>query len=233
MLSGTPARPDRPEPRQTSALVSDWRSFEQQLDGWWSDRLLGTLVSALTLHDGDSATHSERVAALSLDLAHEVGYARGSEDAREIWRGALMHDIGKLGISANILQKPGPLDEAEWEEIRRHPEFGYLMLKDIPPLTATAEMVFASHERWDGRGYPRGLEGEQIPLGARIFIIADAWDAMTSDRPYRRAIPVEQAVQEIRDNRGTQFDPTVTDALEQLLTRPGSQWIAGSGSVAA
>lgn len=233
MPSGSSARPDRPAPRHTSALVSDLQSFEHQLDGWWSDRLLATLVSALTLHDRDSATHSERVAALAVDLAHEVGYAPGSEEAREIWRGALMHDVGKLGVSAGILQKPGPLDEVEWEEIRKHPEFGYLMLKDIPQLAATAEMIFASHERWDGGGYPRGLTAEQIPLGARIFIIADAWDAMTSDRPYRRAMPLEQAVQEVRDNRGTQFDPMVADALQQLLTRPGSRWIDGNGSAAA
>jgi HD-GYP domain-containing protein (c-di-GMP phosphodiesterase class II) len=211
----------------------DQQAPQQRDDGWWSDRLMGTLVSALALHDCGSATHSERVAVLAVDLAHEVGFVPRSEEAGEIWRGALMHDVGKLGISTDILQKPGPLDDAEWEEMRKHPEFGYQMLKDVPSLASIAEMVFASHERWDGHGYPRGLAGEEIPLGARIFILADAWDAMTSDRPYRRALPLDEVMREVRDNRGTQFDPMVTDALEQLLMRPGNQWVVGEGEAAA
>lgn len=207
--------------------------FEQRLDEWWLDQLLATLVSALSMHDGGSGDHSMRVASLVIDLAKEVGYASDSSELVEVRQGALLHDIGKLGVETAILQKPGPLTDEEWVVIETHPGLGYVMLKDISPLANTAEMVYASHERWDGGGYPRGLESEQIPAGARLFILADAWDAMTSDRPYRSAMPFEAAIQEVHDHTGTQFDPSAVAALDRLIAERGGQWGASELRAAA
>ena len=207
--------------------------FEQRLDTWWLDQMLSTLIAALNMHDGDTADHSARVAALVVDLAGEVGYTAGSPELEEVRRAALLHDIGKLGIDAAILQKPGSLSDDEWRAMETHPGLGYLMLKDIPPLLGSAEMVYASHERWDGGGYPRGLEREQIPEGARLLILADGWDAMTSDRPYRKALSFDVALQEVHDNVGTQFDPTVVAALDRLVTQRAGRWEAGEPRAAA
>ena len=130
-----------------------------------------------------------------------------------------MHDVGKLGVSAEILQKAGPLTDDEWKEMRLHPEYGYQIVKDIPSLANAAGMIRASHERWDGAGYPQGIARDEIPIGARIFILADEWDAMTSDRPYRAALPHSEALREVRVNAGTQFDPQVAQAFERFEER--------------
>ncbi len=205
---------------------SRFRRFEQELDSWWLEQVLSTLVAALNMHDGGTADHSMRVASLATDLAKHVGYAYDSAEFEQIRRGALLHDIGKLGIEASILRKPGPLTNKEWEVIETHPGLGYTILKKIAPLVGTAEMVYASHERWDGGGYPRGLEARQIPPAARLFMLADAWDAMTSDRPYRDALTFEAALQEIHDNDGSQFDPAVVAALDRLIAERGGRWDA-------
>lgn len=212
---------------------SKLHSFERRLDTWWLDQMLSTLVAALNMHDGGTADHSLRVSSLVIDLAREVGYASDSPEIEEVRRGALLHDIGKLGVESAILQKPGPLTDEEWVVIETHPGLGYMMLKDIPPLVGAAEMVYASHERWDGGGYPRGLQSEQIPSGARLFILADAWDAMTSDRPYRDAMPFEAAIQEVHDHTGSQFDPTVVAALDRVIAERGGVWEAGKPQAAA
>jgi len=131
-------------------------------------------------------------------------------------RGALLHDIGKIGVPDNILRKPAALSEAEWVTMRKHPEFGARIVAGIPFLEDVARIVRHHHERWDGRGYPDGLAGEDIPLGARIFAVADSFDAMTSDRPYRRAMTIDEARAEVARCRGTQFDPTVADAFARI-----------------
>ncbi|HJY90695.1 MAG TPA: HD domain-containing phosphohydrolase, partial [Candidatus Acidoferrum sp.] len=137
-------------------------------------------------------------------------------------RAAFLHDIGKMAIPDKILRKPGPLDDAEKKTMRNHCEIGYNMLTRIPFLRDAAEIVLAHQEFFDGTGYPRSLRGEQIPLGSRIFSIADALDAMLSDRPYRNALPMSHAREEIRRCAGTQFDPRI---VEVFLSIPENHWI--------
>ncbi len=137
-------------------------------------------------------------------------------DLNDLQRGALLHDIGKIGIPDAILRKPGALDDDEWEVMRKHPEFGRRMLAGIPFLNRPLDVIYTHQERYDGTGYPQGLAGEVIPLGSRIFAVADTFDAITSDRPYRKAQSLEVARQVIRDNSGTQFDPKVVDAFLSL-----------------
>jgi HD-GYP domain-containing protein (c-di-GMP phosphodiesterase class II) len=132
---------------------------------------------------------------------------------------AVLHDIGKVGIRESVLQKPGPLTPEEWEEMKKHPEIGYRITQNIPELAAVAEYILYHHERWDGKGYPRGLKGEEIPLLCRILAVADAYDAMTSDRTYRKAMSREEAIAEIKRNAGTQFDPIVADNLINMLAK--------------
>lgn len=177
------------------------------------DGTLRSLVGALDARDSETAGHSERVADLTMAIAAELGIPRDSEEWRYISWGALLHDVGKIAIPDLILRKPGHLTEEEWTIMRTHPQAGSDILVAVDFLAPAAEMVYAHHERYDGRGYPRGLAGEQIPLGARIFMIADAFDAMTSDRVYRRAMPAEEALAEILRHSGSQFDPTAVRAF--------------------
>lgn len=173
------------------------------------------IVSALDLRDAETEGHSLRVQALAVDIARRAGCP--DEDIDVIELGALVHDIGKIGVPDHILRKPGPLSPDEWEQMRRHPELGYQFLNGLSQFRAAADIVYAHHERYDGGGYPRGLAGDAIPLGARIFAVADAYDAMTSDRPYRRARSHEEAVDEIARCSGSQFDPAVVDAFLELV----------------
>jgi HD-GYP domain-containing protein (c-di-GMP phosphodiesterase class II) len=147
----------------------------------------------------------------------------GLEEPELTWgrRGAILHDAGKIGVSDAILRKPGKLDAEEWDEMKKHPEMGYRMLQHIKFLEPALGIVLSHQERWDGGGYPRGLKGEEIPLGARIFAVVDTFDAMTSDRPYRPALSIEKAVEEVRTFAGTQFDPSVADAF---LSIPIEKW---------
>lgn len=180
---------------------------------------LDALVAALDVRDHETEGHTRRVVLYSLRLARTLGL---SEDAQmDLRRGAMMHDIGKLGIPDSILLKPGPLTDEEWKLMRRHPEIAESMLEGIPFFRGAIEIIAAHHERYDGSGYPRGLAGEEIPLGARIFAVADAFDAITSHRPYREAQPYRVAREEIQKGRGTQFDPDVVDAF---LTVDEKEW---------
>jgi hypothetical protein len=174
---------------------------------------LAALVSALDARDVETHGHSQRVAELSLDLAAVLGIAPGSREWAELERGALLHDVGKIGVPDAVLRKQGPLTPAEWDVIRTHPMQGYRMLSAVRFLEPAAELVLAHHERFDGKGYPRGLRGDEIPLGARIFAVADAYDAITSDRPYKSARTDAEARAEIARGAGTQFDPRVVEAL--------------------
>ncbi|MDR7563073.1 MAG: HD domain-containing phosphohydrolase, partial [Armatimonadota bacterium] len=131
--------------------------------------------------------------------------------------GALLHDIGKIAIPDHILLKPGPLTEEEWAMMRRHPEYARELLWPIESLRAALDIPYCHHERWDGSGYPRGLAGEEIPLAARIFAAVDVYDALTSDRPYRKAWSHEQALDYLRNGAGREFDPRVVEAFLQVL----------------
>ncbi len=172
---------------------------------------LWALVAALDAREHEVSNHSQRVVRYSLAVARRMGLPE--RELPGIGRGALLHDIGKIGIPDAILLKPAKLTDEEWTEMRRHPQIGFDILRAIPFLGPPAEVVLSHQERFDGRGYPRGLAGEAIPLGARIFAIADTYDAMTSDRPYRRRTTPEAARAEILRCSGTQFDPRCADAF--------------------
>ncbi len=176
------------------------------------------LGEALRAHDAATGEHSRGVVRLSLAVAEELGV--DGRQLRLVELGAMLHDVGKLAVPRGILTKPGPLDEEEWTVMRRHTITGQELIEEMAvTLAEVGEVVRASHERWNGHGYPDGLAGEAIPLAARIVVVADAHDAMTSDRPYRRALPAHLARDELRVNAGTQFDPAVVDAALAVLAR--------------
>jgi len=173
------------------------------------------LVAALGARDRNTQNHSDVVVELAGRLAAALGL--GQDEQNEVRQVAVLHDIGKVGVPDNILHKPGPLDEAEWAIMREHPAKGAQILSSTETLAHLAPAVLAEHERWDGAGYPNGLAGDRIPLTARIVFVCDAYDAMTSDRPYRCAMEADAAIGELRRNTGTQFDPAVVAALLSLL----------------
>src|ERR1700720_4511702 len=184
------------------------------------DDTLEALGSALDLKDAETEGHCQRVTAFTISIAKAVPVPLPYLPV--LARAAFLHDIGKMAIPDSILRKPGPLDNDEKTIMRTHCEIGYNMLTKIPFLRDAAEIVLAHQEFFDGTGYPRGLRGEQIPLGARIFSLADAMDAMISDRPYRKALPLSHAREEIRRCAGTQFDPKI---VEVFLSIPEQHWV--------
>jgi two-component system cell cycle response regulator len=173
------------------------------------------LMQLLTERAPGLLDHSSGVSTLAAAVAAELNL--DAEQLDETLRAAELHDIGKLAVPDEILNKPGPLDQTEWEFIKQHPIIGQRILNAAPALTPVATLVRASHERWDGGGYPDGLAGQDIPLGAQIVAVCDAYDAMTSDRCYQRARSRQEALAELRRNAGTQFDPAVVDAIERHL----------------
>ena len=181
------------------------------------------LVSALEARDPYTQAHAGRIrdTAIALSVARQLP----PEQRRAIRLGAILHDVGKIGVSDSILQKKGPLTDEEWTIMRAHPAIGEKMLQGIDFLTPALPIVRHHHERWDGKGYPDGLAGENIPIGARIVGICDAFDAMTSDRPYRAAMTVADACDELRANAGTQFDPRCVEQLIEVVSQSndGSQ----------
>ena len=172
---------------------------------------LEALGSALDTRDVGTEAHSRRVHGYALATAREHGVAE--QDQPDLAHGVLLHDIGKIGIPDAILLKPGPLTPEEWTIMRRHPEIGRALIEKIPFLRGAVPIVWSHHEKWDGTGYPRGLKGAEIPLGARIFMVVDAFDAMTFDRPYSKAKPFDVAKAEIRRCAGAHFDPVVVDSF--------------------
>ncbi|MFN2390190.1 MAG: HD-GYP domain-containing protein [Actinomycetota bacterium] len=172
------------------------------------------LAIAVEAKDAYTAGHLKRVTRYASILVKLI--APGQSSDRQMEFGFLLHDIGKLGVPDAVLQKSGPLTPAEWELMKLHPETGRRILEDIPFLDRAKEIVYAHHERWDGAGYPRGLAGMDIPLGARIFPLADTFDAMTSDRPYRAGLPIEEARAEIGRGSGSQFWPDAVEAFMQI-----------------
>lgn len=169
------------------------------------------LAEALDIREHETGDHSRRVACHTLVLARR--FSADPDQLRQIYWGSLLHDVGKIGVSDAILLKQGPLDEDEWREMRTHPEKGFRIVSKIPGMEEAAEIVLSHEERFDGSGYPRGLYGEQICFGARLFAVIDTLDAMTSDRPYRKASTFEQARDEIVGMNGTQFDPVAVQAF--------------------
>lgn len=181
-------------------------AYEATLEGW---------ARALDLRDRETEGHSRRVTETTLRLARLMGVSEG--ELVHIRRGSLLHDIGKMGIPDSVLLKPAALTPEEWEIMRRHPIHAYDLLAPIAYLQPALDIPYCHHEKWDGTGYPRGLKGEEIPLAARVFAVADIWDAVRSDRPYRRAWPTDLALEHIVSLSGTHLDPDVVKAFCQML----------------
>ncbi|MBK7709230.1 MAG: HD domain-containing protein [Acidobacteria bacterium] len=180
---------------------------------------LKALVQALETRDFETHGHSERVVTFSLRLGHELGLE--NERLRDLELGALLHDIGKIGVPDAILRKPAKLNEDEWAKMKLHPVHGQKILRNIRFLEGAARVVGQHHERWDGAGYPYGIRGEDIDIGARIFAVVDAFDAMVSDRVYRKGRPYEAALEELERCAGTQFDPLIVEAFKSI---PQEDW---------
>jgi HD-GYP domain-containing protein (c-di-GMP phosphodiesterase class II) len=180
----------------------------------WMTEAVDALARELRLHHAPTADHSHRLATLARNIAERL--ALDPLDATEVELVAVLHDVGKLTIDPGLLDWEGPLDEEQRARIRRHTIAGEELLAEIAGLEHLANLVRATHESWDGSGYPDGIRGERIPLTARIVSAADSFDAMTSDRPYRSALSTEEAVAEIRAGSGTQFDPRCVKAFEAL-----------------
>ena len=184
-----------------------------------------SLAHVVEAKDPTTRGHLDRTAHYGLALARVVDPELAERP--EVAYGFFLHDIGKVGIPESILCKTGPLTELEWVVMRSHPNQGARIVEPIPFMGEAVEIVRSHHERYDGGGYPRGLEGEEIPLAARIFAIADSFDAMTSDRPYRSALSMDEAVAEIRAGSGTQFDPMCVEAFEGLTAADDGFVLAG------
>jgi putative nucleotidyltransferase with HDIG domain len=201
-----------------AARTDQWKKAMQNLERSY-DITLEALGDALDLKDAETEGHSKRVTAFTIAIARAMGLQK--EQISVIARGAFLHDIGKMAIPDSILRKPGKLTPDEVAIMREHCYRGYQLLKRIPFLHEAAEIVYSHQEKFDGTGYPRGLKGEQIPLGARLFAIADTLDAITSDRPYRPAQSLAAARAEIERFSGTQFDP---EAVKTFLGMPDNIW---------
>jgi len=180
---------------------------------------LKALVQALEARDYETHGHSERVVTFSLRLGYELGLDKAA--LRDLELGALMHDIGKIGVPDAVLRKPAKLNEEEWEQMRLHPLHGQKILRNIAFLEGATRIVAQHHEKWDGTGYPFGLRGEDIDIGARIFSVADTYDAIISDRVYRKGRPYQEALEELEKFAGTQFDPFVVEAFKKI---PKEDW---------
>jgi HD-GYP domain-containing protein (c-di-GMP phosphodiesterase class II)/ABC-type amino acid transport substrate-binding protein len=181
-------------------------AYDATIEGW---------AKALELKDSSTEGHSQRVTQMTLDLAIKMKIR--DDDLVHIRRGALLHDIGKMGIPDYILLKPSALSPEEWEIMKKHPVYAMELLKNIPYLAPALDIPYSHHEKWDGSGYPLGLHGERIPLAARIFCVVDVWDALTSDRPYRKAWDNESTLKYIKDNSGIHFDPAVGEEFLLMM----------------
>lgn len=181
-------------------------AYDATIEGW---------SHAMDLRDKETEGHTQRVTQLTLKLAKVAGI--NQEELVHVRRGALLHDMGKLGIPDAILHNPAKLNDEEWELMRQHPQLAYDMLHHIEYLHPALDIPYCHHEKWDGTGYPRGLKGEQIPLASRIFAIVDVWDAMTSDRPYRRGMKEEDVLKYLKDQTGKHFDPQVVELFFKVI----------------
>jgi HD-GYP domain-containing protein (c-di-GMP phosphodiesterase class II) len=180
-----------------------------------ADAVIATLTAALGAFDGYTAEHSNETLALAEQVADRLGI--DEVEAETVTLTAALHDVGKIGVPPHVLRKAGPLTDDERSVMERHPVIGERILREVPTLAPVASAIRHEHERWDGCGYPDGLAGESIPLASRIVLACDAWHAMTSDRPYRRAMSRDEATGELLRCSGSQFDPSVTTALLEVL----------------
>lgn len=182
-------------------------AYDATIEGW---------SKALELRDKETEGHTQRVTEMTLQMARAIGI--GEDELVHVRRGAMLHDIGKMGIPDAILHKPGKLTDDEWEIMRLHTVYAYEMLLPIAFLRPAIDIPYCHHEKWDGAGYPRGLKGEEIPLSARIFAIADVWDALRSDRPYKKAWPEDKAIEQIHTGTGGHFDPKCVEVFLQTIS---------------
>jgi PAS domain S-box-containing protein/putative nucleotidyltransferase with HDIG domain len=181
-------------------------AYDKTIEGW---------VLALDLRDRETEGHTQRVTEMTIKLARKLGCTE--EEIVHIRRGALLHDMGKMGVRDQILQKPGPLEPEEWVEMRKHPDYAYQMLSKISYLNQALIIPYYHHERWDGSGYPHKLKGEEIPLFARLFAVVDVWDALSSDRPYRKRMHPKDVVDYLEKESGTLFDPYIVGKFLELV----------------
>jgi putative nucleotidyltransferase with HDIG domain len=181
-------------------------AYDATIEGW---------SHALDLRDKETEGHTLRVTEIAEQLARRMGMS--DAEITHLRRGALLHDIGKMGVPDAILLKPGPLTDAEWNIMRKHPQYAFEMLSSIVYLRPALDIPYCHHERWDGSGYPRGLMGEKIPFAARIFAVVDVWDALTSDRPYRQAWTQERAMEYLQAKVEVDFDPQVVEMFLQMI----------------
>jgi len=187
-------------------------AYDKTIEGW---------AMALDLRDHETEGHSRRVTEMAVELAQRFGIK--GEALENIRRGSLLHDIGKIGISDSILLKKGSLTDDEYNNMKQHPSFAHEFMGKIAFLAPAIDIPFSHHEKWDGSGYPQGLTGEEIPVAARIFAIIDVWDAITKDRPYRKAMTFVEALKVIEDGRGNHFDPLVTDEFLALMSKKAKE----------
>jgi putative nucleotidyltransferase with HDIG domain len=205
---------------ERSILLTESRQQAKQIEAAYAeleityDRTLTALMSALDARDRETEGHSTRVSRLACILGEELGLSGHQLKALE--RGALLHDIGKIGIHDSILHKPGKLTDDEWRIMRIHPDIGARIVDGIPFLQETLPVIRYHHERWDGTGYPLGLKGHDIPIQARIFAVADVFDALTSSRSYRKKSSADEAIRYLTDKAGSLFDPNIVHALTHL-----------------
>jgi two-component system cell cycle response regulator len=214
---GSVLLPAEADTRTRALLVADQRMYAQKdgRRGSPARQARDLLMRVVEEREPDLHAHVSDVARLCVLVGRRLGMS--AEDLDITGRAAELHDVGKMAVPDSILEKPGPLNEREWEFMRRHTIIGERILSAAPAMLPVAKLVRASHERWDGQGYPDGLRGEQIPLGSRVILACDALQAMTSDRPYDRARTLDEAVAELRRCAGTQFDPDVVQALCAVL----------------
>jgi len=201
---------------EQAVLFAKMRTYASEVELSY-DTTLKVLMAALDAKDAATEGHSERVAHLTVAVAKEMAVPK--ERLVDIERGALLHDVGKIGVPDAVLQKPEALNQGEWEAMQKHPLLAGLMVSKVEFLEGAMPILLYHHERYDGSGYPFGLEGDAIPLEARMFTVVDSYDAMTSDRPYRRAMRPDAALQEIEANAGVQFDPQVVEAFVRVMAR--------------
>jgi HD-GYP domain-containing protein (c-di-GMP phosphodiesterase class II) len=218
----------------STKLLQQWctaavqiKSVEEQLAALRTS-LICAFNQLLDLKDLNTGVHSTRLAEWALHVATELGFDESALSDLEV--AALLHDIGKIGIPDAILNKPAKLTDDEYGQMKKHPEYGWAVLRHVPGMERASLMILHHHESFEGRGYPAGLRGEEIPIGSRIVSVIDSFDAMVSNRPYRNGLGVEEAISRLVGGRGTQFDPQVVDAFLPLARAEMSAVFAAAGT---